>query len=179
MNPVARKNNTAAAVMLALVTALFIGACASGAILKWNQVDAAALMSGPQGDQKLNAIRFETFGPRAEQIFGYFLYRDGIEVVTGEGIPLAKLGKKTLREVMADYEGVKKSRMYSSGSNLLVREVLRGGSVVGYSASDLNMDVQLWDITQGDGSPVLRLVYKDLRRDYDSMDPVRPHRRGY
>jgi len=178
MNLVTGKSGSrAATVVLVVVLAAAVSACASGTILKWNQVDAAALMSGPQGDQKLNAIRFETFGPKAEQIIGYFLYKDGVEVVTGEGIPHAKLGKKTLREVMADYEGVKKSRMYSSGSSLLVREVLRGGSVVGYSASDLNMDVQLWDITQGDGPPVLRLVYRDLRRDYDSPDLMRPHRR--
>jgi hypothetical protein len=178
MNLVTGKNGTGTTgIVLIVVLALAVAACASGPMLKWNQVDAAALMSGPQGDQKMNAIRFATFGPRAEQIFGYFLYRDGIEVVTGEGIPLAKLGKKTLREVMVDYEEVKKSKMYTSGSNLLVREVLRGGSVVGYSASDLNMDVQLWDITKGDGPPVLRLVYKDLRRDYDSPDPARPHRR--
>lgn len=180
MNGVTGRNRSGrAALMLAAVLSLAVGACASGTILKWNQVDSAALMSSAQGQQKLNTIRFETFGPRAEQIFGYFLYKDGIEVVMGEGIPLAKLGKKSLPEVIADYDGAKKTKMYSGGSNLLVREVLRGGSVVGYTASDLNMDVQLWDITRGDGPTVLRLVYRDMRRDYDSPDPLRPHRGGH
>ena len=156
-----------------------LAACASGSVLKWNQVDADALMGTGAGRQTYNAIRFETFGPRAEQIFGYFLYKDGIEVVTGEGIPVASLGKKTLQEVMADYDRLRQSRMYTGGSRLLVREVLRGDAVVGYTASDLNMDVQLWDITQGEGPPVLRLVYRDQRRDYDSPDPLRPQRKGY
>ncbi len=163
----------------AVLALLALTACASGTVLKWNQVDPIALMNADAGRQSYNAIRFETFGPRAEQIFGYFLYKDGMEVVTGGGTPIAKLGKKTLQEVMADYEGVRKSRMYSSGSNLIVREVLRRGSVVGYTASDLNIDVQLWDITQEDGPPVLRLEYRDLRRDYDGPDPMRPHRRGF
>jgi len=165
-------------VSLVIVT-VSLAACATGAILRWNQVDAGALMQGDAGKQSYNVIRFETFGPRAEQIFGYFLYRDGIEVMTGEGIPVARLGKKTLQEVIADYDRLRQSRMYTGGSRLLVREVLRGDAVVGYTASDLNMDVQLWDITQGEGPPVLRLVYRDQRRDYDSPDPLRPHRRGY
>jgi len=156
-----------------------LAACATGTILRWNQVDAGALMQGDAGKQSYNVIRFETFGPRAEQIFGYVLYKDGIEVVTGGGIPVARLGRKTLQEVMADHEQQMRSRMFAGGSRLIVREFLRGGSVAALTASDLNMDVQLWDITQGDGPPVLRLVYRDLRREPDSPDPTRPQRRGF
>lgn len=162
-----------------VVAVMALAACASGTVLKWNQVDAGALMKADAGRQAYNAIRFETFGPRAEQIFGYFLYKDGIEVVTGEGIPVTKLGRKTLAEVMADYDAVRKSKMYSGGSSLIVREVVRRDSVAGYTACDLNMDVQLWDITRDDGPAVLRLVYSDLRRDVDGPDPLRPHRRGF
>jgi hypothetical protein len=177
MNPMTAKGGCGKAVtMMVLALAFVIGSCASGTILKWNQVDAGALMRGDAGRQSYNAIRFETFGPTAEQLFGYFLYKDGVEVVAGEGIPLTKMGKKTLQEVMADYDQAKKSRMYTSGSSLVVREVLRGDSVVGYTASDLNIDVQLWDITWGDETPVLRLVYKDLRGDSVIPDPRRQRR---
>jgi len=165
-------------VSLVMVT-VALAACATGTILRWNQVDAGALMQGDAGKQPFNVIRFETFGPRAEQIFGYFLHKDGIEVVTGGGIPVARLGRMTLQEVMADHEQQMRSRMFTGGSRLIVREFTRGDSVVGYSASDLNMDVQLWDITQQDGPTVLRLVYRDLRRDRDTPDPMRQQRRGF
>jgi hypothetical protein len=49
-----------------------------------------------------------------------------------------------------------------------VREIFRRDAVVGYTASDINIDVSIWDITQGDGPPVLRLVYKDLRENADA-----------
>ena len=144
---------------------LMVGACASGNILKWNQVDSAAMMRSDAGKQKLNTVRFETFGPDAEQLIGYFLYKDGIEVITGEGIPQKRLGKLTLREVMDDYARVVRERQFTSGSNLIVREVLRGDLVVGYTAHDINMDVMIWDITADkDAKVVLRLVYRDLRK---------------
>jgi len=178
MNPGKSRASCGKMAAVAVIAAmLVVGACASGAILKWKQVDAGALIGGDAGRQSFNAIRFETFGPRAEQLFGYFLYKDGIEVVAGQGYPVVRMGKKTLQEIMADYDRVRTSRMYTSGSNLVVREVLRGDSVAGYTASDLNMDVQLWDITQGEGPPVLRLEYRDLRRDGDGFDPLRMNRR--
>ena len=158
------------ATLLVIALAAVVGACAAGNILKWNDVNPAAFMASGPGKQAYETIRFETFGPKAEQIFGYFLYKEGIEVVTGGGVPVTKLGKKTLAEVMADYDSVRKARMYTSGSNLFLREILRGGAVVGYTANDINMDVQLWDITQGEGPPALRLVYRDLRRDGDRFD---------
>ena len=153
-----------AAVTVFAVT-LMVGACASGNILKWNQVDSAAMMRSDAGKQKLNTVRFETFGPDAEQLIGYFLYKDGIEVITGEGIPQKRLGKLTLREVMDDYARVVRERQFTSGSNLIVREVFREGLVVGYTANDINMDVNIWDITTDkDAKVVLRLVYRDLRK---------------
>ena len=152
-------------IFLGLLVAVFLFACASGTILKWNQVDAAAMMNSDQGKQKLNTVRFETFGPEAEQLFGYFLYKDGIEVITGEGIPQKRLGKLTIGEVMDDYAGAVKARQYSGGSHLIVREVLRGDLVAGYTANDINMDVNIWDITTDkDAKVVLRLVYRDLRK---------------
>jgi len=152
-------------VVSVMAVMLVIGACASGNILKWNQVDTAAMMKSDAGMQKLNTVRFETFGPDAEQLFGYFLYKDGIEVITGGGIPQKRLGKLTMREVMDDHAGVVRERQFTSGSNLIVREVFREGLVVGYTANDINMDVNIWDITTDkDAKVVLRLVYRDLRK---------------
>jgi hypothetical protein len=152
-------------VVTVIAVMLFVGACASGTILKWNQVDSAAMMKSDAGKQKLNTVRFETFGPEAEQLYGYFLYKDGIEVITGEGIPQKRLGKLTLGEVMNDYAKAVTARQFSSGSNLIVHEVLRDGLVVGYTANDINMDVSIWDITADkDAKVVLRLVYRDLRK---------------
>jgi len=166
MNPKKSKPSSGKlAAVAAIAVMLVVGACASGTILKWNQVDSAAMMNSNAGTQKLNTVRFETFGPDAEQLFGYFLYKDGIEVITGEGIPQKRLGKLTLREVMDDYAKAVKARQFSSGSNLIVREVLREGLVVGYTANDINMDVNIWDITTDkDAKVVLRLVYRDLRK---------------
>jgi hypothetical protein len=156
---------------------LVVVACASAPVLKWNQVDAGALMKSDAGKQAYNTIRFSTYGPNAQQLFGYFLYKDGIEVDMGGGIPMMKLGKKTLAEVMADYSSVEKANMYSAGSMLIVREVFRRDAIVGYTAADINIDVNVWDVTQGDGPPVLRLVYKDLRGG-DELNK-RPFRRNY
>jgi hypothetical protein len=153
------------AAVVAIAVMLIVGACASGNVLKWNQIDSAAMMQSATGKQKLNTVRFETFGPDAEQLFGYFLYKDGIEVITGEGIPQKRLGKLTLGEVMDDYAKAVKARQFTSGTNLIVREVIRGDLVVGYTANDINMDVSIWDITADkDAKVVLRLVYKDLRK---------------
>jgi len=65
--------------------------------------------------------------------------------------------------------------METSGSNLILREVYRRDAVVGYTASDLKIDVQIWDLTQGDGPAVLRLVYRDLRKETEPFD-MRMHR---
>lgn len=166
MNPTKYRTLSGKGLPVAVIALMLaVWACAPGTILKWNQVDAANLMNADAGQKKLNVIRFETFGPDAEQLFGYFLYKEGIEVITGEGIPLKRLGKLTVGEVMDDYAQTVKSRQYSSGTHLVVREVLRGEFVVGYTANDLKMDVDIWDLTTNkDAKVVLRLVYKDLRK---------------
>jgi len=175
MNPT--KYGVASGKLAAIAVMLVIGACASGNVLKWNQIDASALMKSEAGKQVFNTMRFQTFGPNAQQLFGYFLYKDGIEVETGGGIPLARLGKKTLEEVMADHVSVQRANMSAVGSNLIVREIIRADALVGYTASDINMDVRIWDITKDDEPPVLRLEFRDLRRD-DGLNR-RPQMRGF
>jgi hypothetical protein len=165
--------------LIGILCILIVAGCAlTGTLLRWKQVDASALMKSEAGKQAFNTIRFETFGPNAQQLFGYFLYKDGIQVETGGGIPIARLGKKTLSEVMADYVSVQRANMFTVGSNLIVREIIRADAVVGYTASDINMDVRIWDLTKGDGPPVLRLEFRDLRRE-DGLDNRRPQMRGF
>jgi hypothetical protein len=165
----ARLGKGNAITVISILFIVFFAGCApAGSYLKWNQIDAGALMKSESGKQAYHTIRVATYGPRAEQIYGYLLYKDGIEVQSEQGIPFDRLGKKTLEEVMLDYDAVRKSKMYTSGSNLIVREIFRRDAVVGYTASDINIDVSIWDITQGDGPPVLRLVYKDLRENADA-----------
>jgi hypothetical protein len=119
--------------------------------------------------QKFNVVRFQTYGPEAEQIFGYFLYRDGIELVTGGGTQVVNMGKRTLSDVMADYNHVRKSMMYSSGSGLVVKEIIRRDSIAGYTAADSNIDVGIWDITPRgkESGAILQLVCGDARGQHD------------
>ena len=162
----------------AILIILLVAGCASpGHYLKWKQIDAGSFMRSEAGRQAYNTVRFETYGPKAQQLFAYFLYKDGIEVDMGEGIPMKRLGKKTLMDVMNDYSGAQRANMYTAGSVLVVREVYRGSDVVGYTAADMNIDVSVWDITKGDGPPVLRVVYKDLREADEMMR--HPLRRPY
>jgi len=159
--------NKLRAALSGILLVLLVSGCimTPGVYLKWSQVDTAAMMKSSAGAQKLNTVRFETYGPDAEQLFGYFLYKDGIEVVTGEGIPQKRLGKLTIGEVMEDYAMAVRARQFTSGSNLVVREIFRGDQVVGYTANDMNIDVSIWDITTDkDAKVVLRLVYRDLRK---------------
>ena len=158
----------ASSIVLCLILFAGLFACAPGVILKWNQVDAGVLAAGPAGGEKLNAIRVATFGPYAEQIYGYFLYRDGVEVITGGGASIERLGKLTLGDAAADYARVV-SRTMSGPRALVTREITRGSGIVGYTVTDLKIDVDLWDITPaGKGSTiVLRLDYRD-RRNLDS-----------
>jgi len=178
MNLTTLRNRLALAAIV--ITMFALGACAPAATyLKWNQVNSAELMKTEAGKQAYNTIRFATYGPKAQQLYGYFLYKDGIEVQPEQGIPFEKLGKMTLQEVMADYQKVEKANMYSAGSNLNVQEYYRRDAVVGYTAVDLNIDVSIWDITQGDGPPMLRVVYKDLRQEREKEKNMQPRRGMY
>lgn len=166
MSPVKTRSGCAFALRMSIVLLILgVAACASSsAILKWNQVDRAALIKSEPGKAAYNTIRFRTFGhTNVQHLYGYFLYKDGYEVQPEAGIPVEKLGKMTLQEVLADYQKVLKANMYTGGSDLNVQEYLRRDAVVGYSASDINLEVNIWDVTKGDGPPVLRVVYKDLR----------------
>jgi hypothetical protein len=78
--------------------------------------------------------------------------------------------------VIADYASVTRSRQYSEGSSLLVREIVREATIVGYTAGDLNIDLSIWDITSAgnESNIVLKPVFTDRRRQIDGgMHPNR------
>lgn len=160
--------------VIGVLCIFFVAGCTSmGTYLKWKQVDAAAMLKSEAGRQAYNTIRFETYGPKPQQLFGYFLYKDGIQVDTGTAGPVARIGKLTLAEVMDDYQNVEKANIYTFGSNLIVREIFRGNAVIGYTATDINIGVDIWDVTKEGGPTVLRLIYEDLRKERESAEHER------
>lgn len=164
LNRTRTRKSVASWVILGLFLPALLLSCAPGTILNWNQVDSAAVTASRAGGEKFNAIRVATFGPHAEQIYGYFLYRDGIDVVTGGGASIDRLGKITLGDVSADYARIVQRNM-SNPRALVTREIIRGDAIVGYTITDIKLDVDLWDINPAGKGPtiVLRLDYKDRR----------------
>jgi hypothetical protein len=144
---------------------ILLSACAPARLLPWKPVDAASLGKTDAFSQKLNTIRFVTVGPEAEQIYAYFLYKDGIEVAVGGGANITNLGRMSISDVMADYERIMRSRQYTRGSSLMIREILSDGAVACYTASDINAELSVWNVTaegKQQGS-VLQAVFADRR----------------
>jgi hypothetical protein len=150
---------------LVVATLILLAACAPARLLPWKPLDSASLEKADASGQKLNTIRFVTVGPVSEQVFGYFLYKDGFEVATGGGANIVNLGKLSISEVKADHEQIMHSRQYTGGSSLQIREILYDGATAGYTLADINFELNVWNLTpegkrQG---PVLRAVFADRR----------------
>jgi hypothetical protein len=136
-------------------------------MLNSRQLPTEQTLKGRTGNEKFNTLRFETYGGEPEnRIIGYFLYKDGIRV-SGDGPQLEPIGKLSLNEVFADHERVAKAKFYSRSSNLMIREIIRDNSVIGYAVSDLKMEITLWDMTKDTSSISLELRYKDLQAKGD------------
>jgi hypothetical protein len=151
------------AIVAAMLILLF--ACAPARLLPWKPVDTAFLEKTEAFNQKLNTIRFVTVGPEAEQIYAYFLYKDGFEVAAGSGANITNLGKMSISDVMTDYERIMRSRQYTRGSSLLIREILSEEAVAGYTASDIDAELSVWNVTAEGKQPgsVLQAVFADRR----------------
>ena len=148
---------------LVVMTLILISACAPARLLPWKPVDAASLEKTEAYSKKLNTIRFVTVGPVSEQIFGYFLYKDGFEVAIGGGANIVNLGKMSISEVQADYEKIMRSRQYTRGSPLLIREIISEGAVAGYTACDINAELSVWKVTAEQQGVILQVVFADKR----------------
>ncbi len=150
--------------MAALVVATLLAACTPALLLPWKPLDAASLEKAESG-QMLNTIRFVTVGPVDEQVYGYFLYKDGFEVAAGGGANIVNLGKMSAAEAQADYERVMRSRQYARGSSLQIREILYDGAVAGYTLADINAELNVWKPTAEGAQQgrVLQVVFADRR----------------
>jgi len=163
------QGNLVVAAAAIVVTLGFLG-CEKEVYLQSHVVDPAKIINSSIADRKFNVVRFETFGPQQEQIYGYVLYEDDADVRTNSA-PLVKLGKMNPREVLDDYEKTRRVKGWYRASSPVIREVLRGGSLVALTASDYMLDVHLWeDKAQGEkeNKVIIILTYDD-RRPVDKM----------
>ena len=132
-------------------------------MLNSRQLPTEQTLKGSLGNEKFNTLRFETYGGQPEnRLIGYFLYKDGIRV-KGDGPQLEPIGKLILNEVFADHDRVAKAKFYSQSSKLMIREIIRDNSVIGYAVSDPIMEITLWDETTDPLNISLELRYKDLQ----------------
>jgi hypothetical protein len=163
------QGNLVVAAAAIVVTLGFLG-CEKEVYLQSHVVDPAKIINSSIADRKFNVVRFETFGPQQEQIYGYVLYEDDADVRTNSA-PLVKHGKMNPREVLDDYEKTRRVKGWYRASSPVIREVLRGGSLVALTASDYMLDVHLWeDKAQGEkeNKVIIILTYDD-RRPVDKM----------
>ena len=164
MNTLQKRTWRGIAVILALGLVALSG-CAQYQYLKDNPVDPAGIAASEAANKKYNALRFESFGPYMEQIYGYVLYGDGTEILT-DGGPVFKLGTMSLNEVLSAYDKLRLSSGWYKASPPIIREVYRNNQVIGYIASDFYLDVGLWedlDASKDTNKLMLRLYYKDRR----------------
>jgi hypothetical protein len=158
-----RNPATLATALIVLAVLLLSVWAIAATILNSRQLPTEQTLKGSTGNEKLNTLRFETYGGQPEdRLIGYFLYKDGIRV-SGDGPQLEPIGKLSLNEVFADQERVAKAKFYNPSSNLVIREVLRDSRVIGYAVSNLKMEITLWDLTKDPSSISLELRYKDLQ----------------
>jgi hypothetical protein len=148
----------------ALVAALLflsLAGCAttgggSSKALNWQQVDQSAF-----GSRQFNTMGLQTFGPNVRALYGYVLYGDGVTVSVSGRITGTPLGKMTLADVQQDYQRVMRENMLTAGGDLILREVIRDGSVVAYTATMPWLNVTTWDMAPDTPGPngVLQVTF--------------------
>jgi hypothetical protein len=150
----------AAGALAAALMFLSIAGCAttgSGSggsqALDWKQVDPSAF-----GDRQFNTIGMQTYGPNDRQLYGYVLYADGVTVSVSGRITGTPIGKMSLADVQQDYQKVMRDNMLTTGGNLILREVLRNGSVAAYTATMPWLNVTTWDMAPGNPGPAVLQV---------------------
>ena len=162
MNPTKSKLSSGKlAAVAAIAVILVVGACASGNILKWNQVDAAAMMKSEAGKQ----VSTPSGSRRTVQMRSSFSVtsstRTGSRLTPGEGFLMARLGKKTLAESDGRLQQCRRKRICTRRKQSDRAGSSPGGCRCRLHGSRHQYGREIWDITKGDGPPVLRLVYRD------------------
>ena len=152
-----------AAILLGFV---MLSGCAQYDLLKSNPVDPARIMKSEGANKTYNALRFESFGPYMEQIYGYFLYSEGMDVVW-DGTGYFRLGKMNLKEAIADYEKIRLQKGWYAASPPIIDEVFRDGKLIGYTLRDFMLDASVWEDLEASkeaNKVILRIDYKDRRK---------------
>jgi hypothetical protein len=129
------------------------GSGGSTQALDWKQVDPSAF-----GSRQFNTIGMQTYGPNDRQLYGYVLYGDGVTVSVSGRITGTQLGKMSLTDVQQDYQKVMRDNMLTTGGNLILREIIRNGAVVAYTATMPWMNVTTWDMAPGTPGPAVLQV---------------------
>ena len=144
-----------ALILLVLAGCATTGGGSGPSALTLRQVDASAF-----GSQTPNVVRVETFGPTMQQLFGYFLYRDGMTVSTYGRLTGRNIGKMTLEDVQQDYQRLLREGMIYGG-NLQFSEVVQGGLVLGYTANMPALNYTVWNLTPDSpaGNAALQLTF--------------------
>ena len=126
---------TAGALIAALLLLSLAGCATTGSgsskTLMGSEVDPSAF-----GSRSSTRWRLQTYGPDVRQLYGYVLYPDGVTVSASGRIHRTPLGKMSLADVQQDYQRVMKENMLQAGGNLILREVLRNGSVRHFHRND-------------------------------------------
>jgi len=148
----------AAGSLITTLVFLSIAGCATSGgskALEWRQVDAEAL-----GSQKFNTLGIQTYGPNVQSLYGYILYGEGITVSVSGRITGTSLGRMSLEDVQQDYQRILRENMIQGG-NLVLREVLRGGTVVGFTATMPWLNITTWDMAPDTPGPnaVLQVTF--------------------
>jgi hypothetical protein len=149
---------TAGTLIAALMLISLAGCATSGGskTLDWKQADPSVF-----GSRQFNTMGLQTFGANVRALYGYFLYVDGVTVSASGRITGTPLGKMTLAEVQQDYQRVMKENMLTAGGNLILREILRDGSVVAYTVTMPALNVTTWDLAPDTPGPnaVLQVTF--------------------
>ena len=103
----------------------------------------------------------QTDGPNVRALYGYILYGDRVTVSVSGRITGTLLGKMTLADVQQDYQRVMRENTLTAGGNLILREILRDGSVVAYTATMPSLNVTTWDMAPDTPGPnaVLQVTF--------------------
>jgi hypothetical protein len=154
-----KKTKTWVAVLGSVLILLSLAGCAttggsgSTQALDWKQVDPSAF-----GSRQFNTMGIKTYGPTGPQLYGYFLYEDGVTVSFSGRITGTPIGRMTLADVQQDYQRVLRESMQTVGGYLILREVLRNGSVIAYTATMPSLNVTTWDMAPGTPGPAVLQV---------------------
>jgi len=165
MNPLQKLIRPGIVVALVL-GAMMLSGCAQNVYLKSNPVEPARIVETDAANKIYNAARFESFGPYMQQIYGYFLYDEGADVVVN-GTGLVKLGKMNLKEAVADYDRTRTKTGWSKASPPIIKEVFGDGKLIGYTLSDFMLDVNIWEDQKASkeaNKVIYRIYYQDRRK---------------